>query len=46
MQVLGGAASDVARDAEVNGKPPRIAPLREDELSQEAMDYCTRLRKS
>lgn len=46
MQTLGGAASDAARDAEVNGKPPRIAPLREDELSQEAMDYCTRLRKS
>ena len=44
MQVLGGAASDVARDAEVNGKPPRIAPLREDEMSDEAMDYCKRLR--
>ncbi len=44
MQVLGGAASDVARDAEVNGKPPRISPLREDEMSDEAMDYCKRLR--
>jgi alkylhydroperoxidase family enzyme len=46
MKTLGGAASDVARDAEVNGKPPRIPPLREDELSQEAMDYCKRLRTS
>ena len=46
MQVLGGAASDKARDAEVNGKPPRIAPLAEDELSGEAMEYCRLLRNS
>ena len=44
MRVLGGAASDAARDVEVNGKPPRILPLGEDELSPEAMDYCKRLR--
>ena len=36
--------SELARDAEVNGKPPRIMPLREDEMSDEAMDYCKRLR--
>jgi alkylhydroperoxidase family enzyme len=46
MQVLGGAASAAARDAQVNGKPPRIAPLAEDELTPEAMDYCKRLRVS
>ena len=46
MKVLGGAASDVARDEEVNGKPPRIAPLAENELTPEAMDYCRRLRVS
>ncbi len=46
MKVLAGAASDAARDAEVNGKPPRIAPLKDDELSPEAMDYCKRLRVS
>lgn len=44
IKELGGAASDVARDAEINGKPPRIAPLREDEMNDEAMDYCKRLR--
>ena len=44
MQVLGGAPSDVSRDAEINGKPPRILPLRDDELSPEATDYCKRLR--
>jgi 4-carboxymuconolactone decarboxylase len=44
MQVLGGAASDEARDAEVNGKPPRILPLGEHELSEEATDYCKQLR--
>ncbi|MEO6718559.1 MAG: carboxymuconolactone decarboxylase family protein [Novosphingobium sp.] len=44
MQLLGGAASDVSRDEEVNGKPPRIAPLREDELSPEAAEYCKWLR--
>ncbi len=46
MKVLGGADSDVARDAEINGKPPRIAPLTENELTPEAMDYCKRLRVS
>lgn len=46
MKVLAGAASDVARDEEVNGKPPRIMPLREDELTPEAMEYCKRLRVS
>lgn len=46
MRVLAGAASDAARDAEVIGKPPRIAPLAENELSAEAMDYCKRLRVS
>ena len=44
MQLLGGAASDVSRDAEVNGKPPRILPLTDAELSPEAKDYCKRLR--
>lgn len=46
MKVLGGAASDVARDEEINGKPPRIGPLAEHELTPEAMDYCKRLRVS
>ncbi len=46
MRVLAGAASDVERDKEVNGKPPRILPLAEHELSEEAMDYCRRLRVS
>ena len=46
MQVLGGAASDAARDAEVNGMPPRILPLTEQELSPEAKDYCKQLRKT
>ena len=46
MQVLGGAASDTARDAEVNGKPPRILPLTEQELTPEAKDYCKQLRKT
>ena len=46
MQVLGGAASDAARDAEINGKPPRIPPLAEHELTPEAANYCQRLRVS
>lgn len=46
MKVLGGAASDVVRDEEINGKPPRIGPLKEGELTPEAMDYCRRLRVS
>lgn len=46
MKVLAGAASAEARDAEVNGKPPRIPPLRDDELTEEAQDYCMRLRAS
>jgi 4-carboxymuconolactone decarboxylase len=46
MQILGGATSDAARDAEINGKPPRIPPLAENELSAEAIDYCRRLRES
>ena len=44
MQILGGATSDASRDAEVNGQPPRIAPLAEHELSAEAADYCKWLR--
>jgi alkylhydroperoxidase family enzyme len=46
MQVLAGCPDDVARVAEVNGQPPRIAPLADHELSAEAMDYCRRLRVS
>jgi 4-carboxymuconolactone decarboxylase len=35
-----------ARDAEINGAPPRIAPLSEEELSGDALDLITRVRSS
>jgi 4-carboxymuconolactone decarboxylase len=40
------AAAIAARDAEIHGKPPRIAPLSEKELSGDALDLITRLRSS
>lgn len=46
MKPLAESPDPRARDAEVNGKPPRIEPLTENELSPEAMDYCKRLRVS
>lgn len=44
MQVLAGAPSAAARDAEVNGAPPKILPIPESELGAEALEYCRRLR--
>lgn len=38
------AAAIAARDAEIHGKPPRIAPLSEKELSGDALEMITRLR--
>jgi 4-carboxymuconolactone decarboxylase len=35
-----------ARDAEIHGKPPRIVPLSEAELSADALELITRLRGS
>jgi 4-carboxymuconolactone decarboxylase len=46
MKPLAESPDPRARDAEVNGQPPRIEPLLESELSPEAMDYCKRLRVS
>jgi 4-carboxymuconolactone decarboxylase len=46
MKVLAGAHSAAARDAEVNGQPPRIGPLTQDELSPDALEYCRQLRIS
>jgi 4-carboxymuconolactone decarboxylase len=40
------AAAIAARDAEIHGKPPRIAPLSEKELSGDALDMITRLRSA
>ncbi len=40
------AAAIAARDLEINGKPPRIAPLSEEELNGDALDLITRLRSS
>jgi alkylhydroperoxidase family enzyme len=40
------AAAIAARDLEINGKPPRIAPLSESELSGDALALITRLRSS
>jgi alkylhydroperoxidase family enzyme len=44
MKVLAGAPSAAARDAEINGAPPKIEPLREDELDFDALEYCRNLR--
>ena len=44
MKVLAGAPSAAARDAEINGAPPRIEPLAEHELSFNALEYCRNLR--
>jgi 4-carboxymuconolactone decarboxylase len=44
MQVLAGAASAAARDAEINGAPPKITPLLESELDFDALEYCRNLR--
>jgi alkylhydroperoxidase family enzyme len=41
-----GPTAIAARDAEIHGKPPRIAPLSEAELSGEALELITRLRGS
>jgi 4-carboxymuconolactone decarboxylase len=46
MRELAGSPSAAARDAEVNGKPPRIGPLAEHELGEEAIEYCRGLRVS
>ena len=46
MKVLAGAPSAAARDAEINGAPPRIGPLAEGELDADALEYCRRLRVS
>jgi 4-carboxymuconolactone decarboxylase len=40
------AAAIEARGLEINGKPPRIAPLNESELSGDALALITRLRSS
>jgi len=44
MRILGGSPSVAARDEEINGQPPRIGPLADDELSEEAKAYCRELR--
>lgn len=44
VRVLAGAADAAARDAEINGAPPRIEPLAESELSFDALEYCRNLR--
>jgi 4-carboxymuconolactone decarboxylase len=44
MNVLAGAASAAARDAEINGRPPKIGPIPENELSPDALEYCRNLR--
>ncbi len=46
MPVLAGAESAAARDAEVNGQPPKIGPIPENELSPDALEYCRQLRIS
>ena len=46
MKVLAGAASAAARDAEINGQPPKIGPIPEAELGAEALEYCRQLRIS
>lgn len=46
MKVLAGAENAAARDAEINGAPPKIAPLAEHELSGDALEYCRQLRIS
>lgn len=46
MRVLAGAASAAARDAEINGKPPKIGPIPEGELGAEGLEYCRNLRVS
>lgn len=44
MKVLAGAPSAAARDAEINGRPPKIGPIPENELGSEAIEYCRNLR--
>jgi 4-carboxymuconolactone decarboxylase len=44
MKVLGGAPSAAARDAEINGRPPKIGPLAEHEFDGDALEYCRKLR--
>ena len=46
MRDLAGSPSAAARDAEVNGQPPRIGPIPEGELGAEAIEYCRGLRVS
>ena len=46
MQVLAGAPSAEARDAEVIGTGPKILPIPEGELGAEALEYCRNLRIS
>jgi len=44
MKPLAESPSPAARDAEVNGAPPRIGPLAQSELGAEALAYCKELR--
>ena len=46
MKVLAGAPSAAARDAQINGQPPKIGPIPEAELGAEALEYCRNLRVS
>ena len=46
MKVLAGAPSAAARDAQINGQPPKIVPIPEAELGAEALEYCRNLRVS
>ncbi len=44
MRDLAGSTSAEARDAEINGQPPRIGPLPDDQLTDEARELCKRMR--
>lgn len=46
MKVLAGASCAAARDAEINGQPPRIGPIPTAELGEDALEYCRKLRES
>jgi 4-carboxymuconolactone decarboxylase len=46
MKPLAESPDPKARDAEVNGAPPRIGPIPENELGAEALEYCRGLRIS
>ncbi len=44
MRSLAGSPSAAARDAEINGQPPRIGPLPDDRLTDEARELCKQMR--